>query len=161
MKAPVATQVIVSLAILSACSHAPNPAPQMSIAASTQGAMFTTAATFWSRATGSVLLNDISGDTHPCRAKKLFIGVVKPSDLDKFVRLLQAHQTLDLATIDDPSGGHMVYKLRSVRVTGKEMGPIRSTPEVTLEFASLELTGCGSLNKVQTSVPKPLLPSLP
>jgi hypothetical protein len=161
VKAPVVAQFIIPLAVLSACSHAPNPTPQMPIAESAQGAIFTRAATFWSKATGSVLLNDISGDTHPCRAKKLSIGLVKSSDLDKFVRLLKAHQTLDLAKIDDPSGGHMLYKLRGVRVTGKATGRIRSSPEVTLEFSSLELTGCGSHNSVQTSVPKALLPTLP
>jgi hypothetical protein len=49
---------------------------------------------------------------------------------------------LDAVTIDDPTSGHQVYKLRGVIATGKSIGGAYS-PLITLKFATMTVTGCG------------------
>lgn len=153
--------LMASLALLTACNHAPNAKTFVSTtSAPPEGLIYVPPATFSSKITGSVLLDGISGNTHPCRATRLYISLVKPSDLGKFVKLMNSHQVLDAAKIDDPTSGHMIYRLRGVRVTGKMMPPTTSAPQITLEFASLTRTGCDTPRSIQTPIPK-LLPTLP
>jgi hypothetical protein len=104
---------------------------------------------FSSSTTGAVVLAGIYGDTHQCRVRRLYIEVVKSSDVAKFVSLIESHRILDAATIDDPSSGHMVYKLRGVLATGKTMPPISQYPRITLEFAKIKLSDCGPERSIQ------------
>jgi len=88
-------------------------------------------------------LETIQGNAQQCSATKLYIGLADPSDLGLFVRLIKSHQVLDSVTIDDPTSGHQVYKLRGVIATGKTVGEF-SYPLITMEFAKMTVTGCGS-----------------
>lgn len=54
-----------------------------------------------------------------------------------FVKLIQTRQVLDYVTIDDPTSGHQVYKMRGVVATGKSTGPL-----ITLKFITMNVTGC-------------------
>jgi hypothetical protein len=148
--------LICWLGILPACVHtttssrSASPTPfVVPITAEAPPAASFAAPIFSSTTTGSVILAGIYGDTHQCRVRKLYIEVVNPSDLAKFTRLITSHSVLDAATIDDPSGGHTVYKLRGVLATGKTMPA--QYPRITLEFARIEITGCGP----ERSIPAP------
>lgn len=79
---------------------------------------------------------------HICRATKLLIGLADRSDLSLFVRLIKSHQVLDSVTIDDPTSGHQVYKMRGVIATGKTVEEYAS-PLISLKFAKMTVTGCG------------------
>jgi len=108
-------------------------------------------ANFSSMATGSIRLNEILSNLHICRATKLYIGLADQSDLPLFVRLITSHRELDSVTIDDPTTGHQVYKLRGVIATGKTLPPASTSPLITLEFTKMDVSGCD--RKPPSSVP--------
>jgi hypothetical protein len=95
-----------------------------------------------SKTTGRVRLDTIMGNGHQCSATKLFIGLADSTDLPMFVRLIQSHRVVDSIMIDDPTSGHQVYKLRGVIATGKTLPPVSTSPLITLEFASMHVSGC-------------------
>jgi hypothetical protein len=150
------------------CAHAPPQTVSSPTAIGTRGTVdaaewgnYPPQATFWSQATGQVLLNEIGGDTmDPCRAEKLYISLVKSSDLGKFVKLIKEHRILPIAKIDDPTSGHTIYTLHGVLATGKRTSAL-SGPIVTLKVASLTLNDCGPRKTLQAPYTKPPLPTLP
>jgi hypothetical protein len=152
--------IIAFALLLSGCvQHRQNVAPAStpSIAKPTidantaQSACVQSYAIFSSKKTGRVRLNNIVGNGHQCSATKLFIGLADRSDLPMFVKLIQSHQVLDSAMIDDPTSGHQVYKLRGVVATGKSEGPL-----ITLVFTTMNVTGCDQARP--SSVPARLAP---
>jgi hypothetical protein len=130
--------------------------------APTQGAMsLPPPAIFSSMITGPVVLSSLDGDTiNPCNARKLIIGVDKPSDSAKFIQLIKSHQIVPTAIIDDPLGGHRIYKLRGILITGKSTTTYLF-PTFTLKFSNLTLNDCDHDKRPHALYTKPPFPSLP
>jgi hypothetical protein len=100
-------------------------------------------AIFTSKETGSIELSTLLGDTpDPCLVHKLHIGLTNASDLGRFVKMITSHHTIAEAKIDDPTGGHQVYELYGVTVTGKTLSEF-DFPLVALNVAKLTRTNCG------------------
>lgn len=98
-------------------------------------------ATFRSTQTGSVVLDFIGGNGHPCSATRLYIGLAKPADAKRFLPFIGSQRTITSAVIDDPTGGHNVYTLRDIAVTGKQVRA-DDGPRLTLRFAAMSMTWC-------------------
>lgn len=100
-------------------------------------------AIFTSKETGPIVLSTLLGDTpDPCFSHKLHIGLNNASDLGMFVKLITSHHTIAAAKIDDPTGGHQIYELYGVTVTGKTLSEF-DFPLVALDVAKLTRTNCG------------------
>jgi hypothetical protein len=97
---------------------------------------------------GRVSLDFISGNAQICDTTKLFVGLVDGSAVPKFARLMSPRRTLAHVHIDDPTGGHIVYDLDAVVITGERLPPAVPQPTFTLTFGGITVTGCGQRREV-------------